>query len=165
MIMKKFDPTPKTIEVLLHAFYENTIFTDDGVEICRSSEPYDKLIRKYNRKDEYGYNNAVDGYSDIEDIPMNIIIEAYNKIPDKELYKNIKLAQTYDRDGYKSEPCIVGYRLERPDEVEERKRKYDEAVLAEENEKLAKKQKALENAQKTIEAKKKQLEKLKKELE
>ena len=49
--------------------------------------------------------------------------------------------------------------------LQERKRKYDEAVLAEENEKLAKKQKALENAQKTIEAKKKQLEKLKKELE
>lgn len=156
--MKKFNPTPKTIEVVLHAFYEYTLFDVNGKEICKSSESWDDLWKKYSPLHNNDIDHDISGYSDIESIPLNNIVDAYNKIPFKDLYKNIKLTQTYDRDGYKSEPRIVGYRLERPDEVEARKQKYDEAVLAEENEKLAKKQKALENKQK-------QLEKLKKELE
>lgn len=155
--MKKFDPTPRSKEVILHAFYENILYDSNGKEICRSFESYDDLYKKYGPLHDFDMDRDVKGYDEIEDIPLDVIVDAYIQIPFKDLYKNIKLTQTYDSDGYKSEPCIVGDRTERPDEIELRKKEYEDAILAQENAKLAKKQKALEN-------KKKQLEKLKAEL-
>lgn len=155
--MKKFDPTPRTKEIILHAFYENILYDNYGKEICRSSASFDDLYKKYGPLYDNDIDHDIKGYYDIEDIPLNVIVDAYNQIPFKDLYKNIKLTQTYDRDGYKSEPCIVGDRTERPDEIELRRKEYEDVILAQKNTKLAKKQRALEN-------KKKQLEKLQGEL-
>ena len=155
--MTKFNPDPLNKIVILFPFYHYEVWSrkDDSVEkfipLTPDSHPSDKY-------DEEWYDFDYIGYSRLDGIPLNTIIDAYESIkPVYHLYKNIRLyADSYEE--YQHGPCIIGNIMETPEEIQERRRKYDAEVMRREQEKEDKKQRIIKN-------KKKKLEKLKKELE
>lgn len=149
----RFNSNKIKIEEVLYNFYEYIVYLEDGTEFTSK-----KLYENIKDKPAFDYIDYTDNsYYNISDIPINLIVEVYNNIPDKNKYDKIFLIETIDENGHRKEPRIVGSRIETDLELSKRKEAFDKMLKENEDKKLVKKQKVLEN-------KKKKLEQLQKEL-
>ena len=159
---KKLKPIErKHVYDVLKIFFYYNIVLGDSVESLVSVDEH--LTVPEIRKKYFGQRYTMDyrGPRTIDTISMAKIVESYNEIPNKGEYLDIFLSYGNDGYGYKSEPMLVGKRLEADDEYNTRCEEIRRQEAEYEELKKKRKQQSLETKKIKLE---KQLAKLNKQI-